>query len=58
MPEIKRRPDLENKKYPYVIEYKCVCGLNKPITYNSTGRPEKLIKCFKCDKVQALNYLS
>jgi len=57
MSEIKRRQDLETKKHPYVIEYKCECGLEKPITYNDTGRPKKLTKCFECQNEDLIKYL-
>ena len=48
MPKTKRLPELENKEYNYVIEYKCVCG--KTLRYYATEKPDILIKCFDCLK--------
>lgn len=46
MPKIIRITEKENKKTPYVYQYKCICS--KKVELHLNEKPEKLIKCFKC----------
>ena len=44
--KIKRLQEKETIVYPYIYEYKCICG--QVVVLHSDVKPKKLEKCWRC----------